>query len=436
MSPQLSRLTPSAGRVQITIIGLMFALSVISYFDRTILSIAGPNIMKEFSLSETQLGVIVSSFTFSYAILMIPTGHLSDRFGPRLVLTSMALGSALFTMLTAAAGKPGFGALIGIIPSFVVMRMAMGVFTSPLYPACGRVNANWTSVTQRSRVQSFVNAGAGMGSALSPIIFVRLIAHFGWRMSFCIAGAFTGVLGLIWHWYARDYPREHPFLSASDRKHLSETVGVARRELTGPAPWRKLLTDRNLVLLTIGYFAVDYFEYIFYYWIYYYLGTIRRLGAEESAGYTSMLFLTWVVVTPIGGWISDRMVARFGRRQGLRIVGISGLVLSAALMFAGINAEATGVAVACMSLALGLASCSDVAYWAAAIEVGGKQVGAACGMMNSGGNIGGFLAPIMTPYIASFFGWTWGLYFGCIVVLIGVVVWFFIDAEKVIDADS
>ncbi|MBV8477542.1 MAG: MFS transporter, partial [Acidobacteria bacterium] len=69
------------------IVLLMVAFSVMSYFDRIIMSIAGPFIMSESHLSETQMGAVYSAFTFGYAICMIPGGRLADRLGPRHVLT-------------------------------------------------------------------------------------------------------------------------------------------------------------------------------------------------------------------------------------------------------------------------------------------------------------------------------------------------------------
>ena len=85
---------------QVTIVVLMIACSVMSYFDRTIMSIAGPEIMKEFSLSTTQMGSVYSAFLLSYSITMIPGGHVADRLGPRLTLLLMNLSAALFTGLT------------------------------------------------------------------------------------------------------------------------------------------------------------------------------------------------------------------------------------------------------------------------------------------------------------------------------------------------
>ena len=129
---------------------LMLAFSVMGYFNRTIMSISGPEIIKEFSLSETQMGSIYSAFILSYALLMIPGGHLADRLGPRIVIAFMGLGSALFTGLTAVAGHPGLGTWIGVVPSFLLVRLAMGACTAPLYPSCARMNANWFPLSQTS----------------------------------------------------------------------------------------------------------------------------------------------------------------------------------------------------------------------------------------------------------------------------------------------
>src|SRR2546425_12999178 len=117
--PEYSRLQAdmtsrdSFTRTQIVMVALMAAFSVMSYFDRTIMSIAGPQIMKEFDLSVTQMGSVYSAFVLSYAIMMIPGGQVVDRLGPRITLLVMGLSAALFTGLTALGGKPGLGSVLG-----------------------------------------------------------------------------------------------------------------------------------------------------------------------------------------------------------------------------------------------------------------------------------------------------------------------------------
>src|SRR5260370_39725315 len=147
---------------------LMILLSVMTYFDRTIITIAGPGIIKEFSMSETEMGAVDSAYLLTYAVLRVPGGRLADLFGPRLVLTFMALGSALFTGLTALGGRPGLGAYIGVIPSFVAIRLATGACAAPEYPSSGRMNANWMPLSHRARVWGWIASGAGIGGAFFP----------------------------------------------------------------------------------------------------------------------------------------------------------------------------------------------------------------------------------------------------------------------------
>ena len=82
---------------------------VMSYFDRTVISIAGPQIMAEFGITLTEMGSIYSAFIFGYFLFMIPAGELVDRLGPRVTLGLMGFGAALFTGLTALGGRPGLG---------------------------------------------------------------------------------------------------------------------------------------------------------------------------------------------------------------------------------------------------------------------------------------------------------------------------------------
>ncbi len=403
-------------RKQAAIIGLMFGLSVMSYFDRTILSIAGPGIMKEFGISEVRMGSVYSAFLVTYALFMIPGGRTADRFGPRMVLTWMALGSALFTSGLAFAATPGLGTLIGVVPAFIVIRLAFGAFTAPLYPTCNRTNANWIPLKNRARATGLANAGSGFGGAVSPVLFSWMISRYGWRMSFMLAGIATAIFGLIWFVHVRDYP--------------PGVVPPKRAENRVPAPWRSLLSDRNVVLLTFGFSMLGYFEYIFFYWIYYYLGEIRHLGAPHSARYTTVLFLVWVVMMPMGGLICDRLMSRCGRKLGLRMMAATSLALGAGLLYAGVKTTETVPAVALMSLALGFAGIADVTYWTAGIEVAGTQVGVVGGILNTGANVGGALAPVLTPWIASFAGWSWGLYFGCLMAFAGAVAWLFTDPTR------
>ncbi|MGH9545215.1 MAG: MFS transporter [Terriglobales bacterium] len=411
---------------KVNIVTLMVLFSIMSYFDRTIMAVAGPGIIRDFDLTETQLGAVYSAFLLGYALMMIPGGHLTDRLGPWRALIGMGFGAALLTGLTALGARPSLGSLLGIVSSLVLIRFMVGVCTAPLYPACGRMIANWFPSTRQGLVWGLVAGGAGIGSALSPSLFAWMIPRFGWRDSFWLAGAATALLATLWAWYARDGPSEHRSARNADRSApiSLKPQGVHTSRQSG---LRKLLTNRNVVLLAVGYGTVSYFEYIFFYWIYYYFREIRRMSQSETSTYTTVIFLAWVVMSPLGGWLSDRSIRIFGKRIGRPIVPTSCILVSAILLFLGTHVLRPWLVGALLALSFGLASASDGPFWAAAIAAGGENAGAAGGVLNTGSNIGGFIAPVLTPFIASFVGWSSALHFGCLVATLGVGIWFFMD---------
>ena len=288
----------------------MLALSAMSYFDRTVLSIAAPAIMREFGISETAMGTLFSAFLVSYTALMTPGGALADRFGPRRVLGLATLGAAVTTGILAVPDPAA--ALIGIVPAFFCARLLFGAFTAPIYPSCARMVSNWVPPEQHARVQALILSGAGAGGALTPYTFSRLVDWLGWRAGFGVAGLATAILAVVWYWMARDRP----------------AGGTARERKGAPVviPLRRLLTDRNLALLTVGYFCLNYFEYIFFYWMYYYFAEIRHVSPSESVIYTTVMFVTMSLGIVGGGWISDWLARPLGLSRARRLLAVGAMV--------------------------------------------------------------------------------------------------------------
>ncbi len=401
---------------QRTIIALLFGFSMISYFDRTIMSIAGPRMIRDFGISPTQMGSIYSAFILGYALLMLPGGYLTDRIGPRRTLMLMGMFSAALVGLTVVAGKPGLGALIGIVPALFAVRFGLGVVTAPLYPACARMTANWIPMVYHARVQAFIIAGSSLGAAISPFIFTWILLRSSWRIPFLVAALATACLAAVWFWFARDYPS-------------STTAKPADHATRGTQSWAKLFTDRNLLLLTFAYSALGYFQYIFFYWMYYYFGEVLHLGAEASAKYTTILFLVEGAIMPLGGFVSDRLTRLYGQQFGRRIVPMAGLTLGAIFTYLA-TASAGVTAVVCLTLAFALAAACEGPFWATVTELAGDRVGGASSILNTGAQVGGFFAPILTPLIASRAGWAWGLHAGSLIALSGVIAIYFVKIRS------
>ena len=405
------------------VVGLIFTLSLVAYFDRNLLGIVSPAVKKEFEFSEATMGWIFFAFRIPYALMNLVGGILSDRFGPRIVLGTVAVGSALFTALFALAGGGALAAMFGAAGSFMALRAAAGVFQGPLYPSLARVNASWTPVACRSSVQGLIAAGAGIGgaaTALVPLVFESL-DQTRWRVMFVAAGIGTLLFALLWFALYRNRPVE---IAAKSPSPKTDDEPAPARPL-----WQTLLGNRNLLLLTLAYFTNCYFVYVFFDWTKYYCKEVRAFTEDESNWATFGVWMGWVVFSPLGGWMSDQLVRRLGVTRGLRLVPMCSLTASALLLGAASRAADHTVIVVLMGLSLGLASAADAPFWTAAIHAGGRNAGAACGLFNTIGNLGGIGTPL-TAFVAGHLGWTWGLASASAVLFAGLLVWPLVKLEE------
>lgn len=135
------RTTTPRSKVRWTVAGLMWAAIAINYIDRTVLSVAAPHIQQEFHLSAVELGVVMSAFFRSYALLQLPAGMLADRFGQKKVLGFAVLWWSLATAMTGLA--KGF-------VSLVTLRVALGAGEAGAYPSNAGITAKWFPSRERA----------------------------------------------------------------------------------------------------------------------------------------------------------------------------------------------------------------------------------------------------------------------------------------------
>jgi MFS family permease len=126
-----------------TLVFLLFSFSTVNYFDRIIMTAAGPKLMRDFDLSTTEMGSVYSALLLGYALFMIPGGHLSDRLGGRRALALLGVFSALFTGLTTLVGTAIMPRWLSAVAILIGIRFALGIASAPLYPACALVTRNW-----------------------------------------------------------------------------------------------------------------------------------------------------------------------------------------------------------------------------------------------------------------------------------------------------
>src|SRR5262249_52357691 len=192
------------------IIVLLMAYSAMNHFNRTSMSVAGTeHILKEYPITETQMGMVYSAFLLAYTLFMTPGGWVIDRFGAWRTLIGMGFGSAACVALTGLAGLSWNDAM-ALFAALLAVRALAGMFSAPIHPAAARVVSHWSSLPSRSWSNGLVNGAALLGIACTYTLFGFLMEVFGWQYPFLLAAAVTALVALAWTWYATDRPGEHP----------------------------------------------------------------------------------------------------------------------------------------------------------------------------------------------------------------------------------
>jgi MFS family permease len=433
------------------IVALLMAYSFMSWFNRVAIPVAEDPLTKEFGFQGPMIGALDTTLLLAYTLAMTPGGWFIDRFGPRRALIALGFGTALFVALTGVAGY-GLIGLVGLaFATFLLIRALMGVFSAPIYPASAKLVAHWIPFSRRAWANGLINGAAPLGMAAAQVLFALLIDQAGWRMAFGITGGVTALLALIWTAYARDDPKLHRSVNRAELRLLEKDQGPSASDVGGavireaadlppadPTPfrvstaaagtsWVSLLKNRSLVLLTLSYAAVGYFEYLLNFCTKAYFRNVLEMTEEATRSYASASSLAQVVGMPLGGWLSDLCVRRYGTRLGRALVPAIGMLGSATALFAATMARDPDWTLLWFALANAAIGATEGAFWTTAIELGGRRGGTSAGILNTGGNAGGSLAPLVTRSVASVVDWRWGLYLSSLVCLAGVCTWRWID---------
>jgi ACS family glucarate transporter-like MFS transporter len=253
--------------------------------------------------------------------------------------------------------------------------------------------------------------------------------ELGWRAAFIVTAPLAFLIAGVWWWYARDNPADHPRVGVLELDLINANRPSPERPVDPKKSWKRVLRNRDILLLAASYFCVNYVFYIFFNWFFIYLVDVRHFEILEGGFYAAAPWVVGAVAASVGGLWCDRLCKRIGPRWGYRIPGIVGLSLVAGLLFLGATAKNPYLAVILLSLSFGCTQLTEGSYWAASISVAGRHASAAAGVLNTGGNIVGGIGALLVPITAEAFGWVPALATGSVFALLGVVLWLFVRAD-------
>ncbi|MCP2089546.1 UNVERIFIED_ORG: D-galactonate transporter [Paraburkholderia sediminicola] len=382
-------------KVRWLVAGLMWSAIAINYIDRTVLSAAAPHLQAEFHLSAMEMGIVMSAFFWSYALLQLPAGMLADRFGQKIVLGASVFWWSLATAVTGLA--TGF-------KSLVLLRVMLGIGEAGAYPSNAGIASRWFPRKERATVAGIFDSGSKLGGAVALPLIAWLLATFDWKVTFAI----TGVLGLIWCvvwvFVFRDSPADHKRVNAAELAHIRDGETVSRSDSVGVAadvPWHRLFAHRNIWAMCIGFFMINYNSYFFITWLPTYLVKERGMSLMEMGFMASLPLVLSMIVEVFAGWASDRVYAsgKLSLTATRKLFLVVGLVMASSI---GLAAFATSplVAVALLCVAKSGTTVAASQVWALPGDVApGNMVSRVAGIQNTVSNMGGVVGPIVTGAI-------------------------------------
>jgi len=378
---------------------MLAAVLFLNYVDRGTMSTAAHLMQPDLGLDDSQMGILLSAFFWSYCFTQIPMGWLAERIGGHRVLAGALTVWALATML------------LGVAHSFFMLlslRVLLGVGESAGFPCVAKIMAASVPPEGLGVANGIVAFAYLLGPAVGTYAGGWLMVHFGWRSAFVVFGALSLLWLLPWSTVAKQVHAGHASAAAQDGPSFSMILKT-------PAMWGTAL----------GVFCSNYGFFFMVLWLPSYLVRERGFSTLEMAALTGSAFAVNAVCALGAGWAIDRYIGKGGSGnfvyKSVMVVAHLGSAVCLLCMAFGAKPAALGgmfvYQVLCGASSPGIYAMSQ-------LLAGPKATGRWVGMQNSLGSLAGAISPYVTGEIIQHTGrFTNALLVAAVVMAVGVVGW-------------
>ena len=421
-------------RVRWRIYAFLFTFGFIAYFQQKGLTVAAERIMPEMGFSQMQIGWLEWAFVLGYAAFQFPGGVIGQRLGARWMFTLISLVAFLATVLTPVAPVLLSGATL--FSALFALQLLMGLAQGPIFPVGSGVMEAWFRPERWALIQGLQSMGLQFAAAATPPVVAYLMSTLGWQQALFWPALPAVVIIVLWAWYARNSPREHPSVTP-------EEIAELGKEASPPPPAKidwprlgRLLANRSILLATFSYVCMNYVFYLISNWCFLYLIQERHFNSLESGWLATLPPLAAAVGAGLGGKLVGITCARFGNRWGFRLVPMVALPLSGLLLLITVNLSSPYAAVAALALAYAIVELCEGPFWAVTMFVARADTMSATGILNTGGNGGGLIGIPIVAYLSGHGQWTTAFVIGAVFSVVGAIAWLGIDAEERFEAPA
>ena len=285
------------GKIRWQILTLIFFATTINYIDRQVIGILKPFIADDLGWDETDYGYIVTAFQIAYAIGLLTTGRLLDKFGTRIGYTWAIVVWSIAGIAHAAARS---------VTGFAFFRFALGIGESANFPAAVKSVAEWFPKKERAFAAGLFNSGSTVGAILAPIMVSGITVTYGWQWAFII----TGALGFIWliFWLAYyQIPSKHPKVSKEEIDYINQDEDEKEEKTIR---WIDLFKHKQTIGICSTRFISDWVWWFFLFWIPDFLSKTHGINIKEVVLPLIIIYAVSSIGGIGGGWISSNFIKK------------------------------------------------------------------------------------------------------------------------------
>jgi len=387
---------------------VLFLAGVLNSADRTSLSVAAPQLISELHISPVEMGYLLSSFFWTYAVGQIVSGWFIDRYPVKWVF---AIGFVIWTLATFFTGF-----VQGMISLFI-LRFILGAGESVAYPAYSKVIASEFPPTRMGLPNAILNSGAKVGAALGILIGGLLIAAHGWRMMFFVLGGVGVVFLILWFIYA----------PGAEQKTVRRSMHHAG---AGPS-FLDILRTRDAWGTFIGQSGYTYAYFFGLTWLPTYLAQQRHISLANMGVVGALPFWGAAISAIIAASVADSLISKgYSSTKVRKTVVVVGFLLSVAAYPSAVVEDLT-LSLILLNVAyagLGLVVSN---HWAITQTIAGPAaVGRWSGGQNFMGAVMGIIAPIASGYIVQLTGnYSLAFLIMAVLAITGAVAYVFMVGE-------
>ena len=272
------------------VLALLTAVYALNFLDRTIFNVLIEPIKKEFTLSDTTMGLLAGfGFVLFYSLLGIPIARFADRLSRRNIV---ALAFAFWSAMTFLCG------MASSVASLAIARIGVGIGESAGTPASQSMIADLFDKNERPRALGIYAIGTYLGVFLGYFIGGYVNQHYGWRMAFFSAGL-PGIALAAILWLTIAEPKRGANAEVFTPEPIGPTLGF-------------LASQKSFIIVLIGFCLTTYTNYATAAWIPPFMARVHHLSSAEIGTYAGTFKgLFGMAGTLVGGL----MVAQISRRD-------------------------------------------------------------------------------------------------------------------------